>query len=71
MPIPNQRCDLESFGYSFLSHSHCSGCNAEIEWWWTPNGAKLCFNVTRSGENEFMEPHWATCPVADRFRRPK
>lgn len=69
MPIPNRRDDLQSFGYSFLNLSHCSGCNAQIEWWSTPRGKKMPFNVVKSGENEFLEPHWGTCPVADKFRR--
>lgn len=73
MPIPNRRNDLQSFGYSFLNLSSCSGCGAEIEWWNTPRGRKMPFDVKPANMDsedsaEILEPHWGTCPVADRFR---
>jgi len=68
MPIPNRRDDLTSFGYSFLNLSHCSGCNAPIEWWNTPKGKKMPFDVRTTAGVEALEPHWGNCRVADRFR---
>jgi hypothetical protein len=68
MPIPNRRDDLTAFGYSFQNEAHCRGCNAKIEWWSTPKGKKMPFDVRMSDGQEVLESHWATCPVADRFR---
>lgn len=65
--LPTNRQDLESFGYSKLNDSRCRGCNYPIEWWLTPRGKKMPFNVSQvDGE---ITPHWHTCPKAKDFRR--
>jgi hypothetical protein len=68
MAIPDNRKDLESFGYSKLGDSHCSGCGDPIEWWETPRKKKMPFTVKEDGS---LVPHWATCTKADQFRRPR
>ena len=69
MPIPHRRNDLQSFGYVFQDRAYCSGCDAPIEWWSTPKGKKMPFDVTESETGDVLLPHWDSCPVADRFRR--
>ena len=71
MAIPNQRSDLESFGYKPLDEGFCRGCRAAIEWWLTPNGHKMPFGVHVKDGVETLMPHHAECPNVDQFRRPK
>lgn len=63
MPFPKTEEELNSAGYQFTGQSICRGCGALMEWWITPSGKKMPLDpVTR-------EPHHATCPKADGFRR--
>jgi hypothetical protein len=65
MPFPKTDTELAAQGYSFNSRGRCKGCNAEMEWWNTPKGKLIPLDPGT------LEPHWATCPVADRFRGQK
>lgn len=71
MAIPVNRHDLEALGYTFLNASHCSGCGAPIEWHETPNGKHMPFTVMHQEAREILTTHWADCPQANKFRRPK
>lgn len=42
----------------------CKGCGAQIAWAETPKGARMPTDPDGT-------PHWATCPVKDRFKRPR
>lgn len=44
--------------------SFCAGCNARIFWAKTDAGKWIPVDTD-------LKPHWATCPVAKRFRKPK
>jgi hypothetical protein len=68
MAIPEKRADLESFGYSKLSDSHCSGCGAPIEWWETPRKRKMPFTVRADGT---LVTHFFDCPKRKDFQRPR
>jgi len=53
----------------------CKGCQAPVKWITTTKGKnmivdpKLVTIVTKGGSTyQGFIPHWATCPVADRFK---
>ena len=47
MPFPQTFKELRDAGYRFDEHGTCRGedCGAEIEWWITPKGKKMPFNL--------------------------
>lgn len=57
----------------------CKGCKQEIEWVKMPSGKRMPVDkkptivvVVEDGQGRAVEgyqPHWATCPNADEFRR--
>jgi hypothetical protein len=65
VPFPKNDTGLVEAGYEFDNRAHCRGCGAEIEWWITPRKRKIALDPGT------LEPHWATCPNADQFRRRK
>jgi hypothetical protein len=76
MPLPTSRADLVAFGYQKLidarpGGSHCSACNAPIEWWQTPRGKKMPFRAIVTDGVERLIPHFSDCPKASQFRKPR
>jgi hypothetical protein len=65
MPFPKTDTELRAAGYTFDRTETCKGpnCRKEIEFWWTPSGKRIPLDPGT------MEPHWATCVDADRFRK--
>jgi hypothetical protein len=68
MPFPATREALKSAGYRFDNHARCRGCHAEIEWWFTPKGGKMPFDLMQE-DSSAATSHFATCPDAEEFRR--
>jgi hypothetical protein len=62
--FPETPEQAEQQGYKFTGTSHCRGCGVVIEWYETPNGKRIPIN----GGEQF-DPHWASCPRAQDFRR--
>lgn len=78
MKFPATSDELRHAGYEYSNDSRCQGpdCDATIEWWITPNGRRMPFSVRKAGNllfqsAEVREPHWASCPNAPNFRKPK
>ena len=69
MPFPKTRDELVGGGYKFSSHARCKACAQEIEWWETPRGKKMPFNLMPVGSSPSVT-HFSDCPDADLFRRP-
>ena len=69
MPFPKTRDELIAAGYRFENHSRCTGvhCGKEIEWYRTPKGKTMPFNVMPEGSSR-AETHFSTCPDAEEFR---
>jgi hypothetical protein len=67
MPFPQTREALIPAGYRFDNHAICRGCKEDIEWWFTPKGRKMPFNLMQKDDSPAV-PHWSTCPNADDFR---
>ena len=70
MPFPKTLDELKSAGYVFSNHATCRGCGADIEWWSTPKGSKICMDPMERGSSPAIS-HFATCPDAGSFRRGK
>jgi hypothetical protein len=66
MPFPETLEELKNAGYIFSNQANCRGCGAAIEWFTTPSGKKMPFDVDKDGN---IESHFATCPKADTFRK--
>lgn len=70
MPFPQTFDELKAAGYKFQNHSNCRSCKAEIEWWETPRGKKMPFDLMPAGDSPAVT-HFTTCPNADEHRRPR
>ena len=68
MPFPQKFEELKPAGYRFDNHGLCRGCNAEIEWWVTPSGKKIPFNLMVKDLSPVVA-HFVTCPDREQFRR--
>jgi hypothetical protein len=80
MAVPDTFAELMAAGYIHTGNSRCGGCHARLEWFITPNNRRMPFSAKQTvvvGERSFYvrksdtkyEPHWASCPMAHRFRR--
>lgn len=69
MPFPATRQELKFSGYDYHGKKTCP-CGATMELWHTPRGAIMPMNPMPSDDSP-AESHWATCPRAQQFRRPK
>ena len=63
MPFPKDLRDLYDSGYTYNVLGTCNACKARIQWWTTPKGKLMPINIGK------VEPHWATCPDAKKFRK--
>jgi hypothetical protein len=62
------RTELEEGGYKRTSYGKCRGCFEPIEWWLTVNERPAPYDLMPNPESEAVS-HYATCPVAERFRK--
>lgn len=65
MAFPKTLDELRAAGYKFEGGADCKACKAPIEWWTTPKGKKIPM------DHGTANPHWASCPNAQDFRRPQ
>ena len=65
MAFPKTEQELAAAGYVYKKTEPCKGptCDAIIAWYLSPTG-KWCPLVEGT-----LEPHFANCPDADKFRR--
>jgi hypothetical protein len=70
MPFPKTRDELVHAGYVFSEHSICRGatCKQEIEWWLTPRGRRMPFDLMQDGAARPVA-HFTTCRDAEFFRK--
>ena len=74
MPFPKTRDEMVAAGYKFYNHARCNGrdgvpgCGAEIEWWETPRGKKMPFDLMPEGISPAVT-HFTTCEQADLLRK--
>lgn len=68
MPFPKTRDEMVGGGYKFSNHARCKSCVQEIEWWETPRGKKMPFNLMQEGASPAIT-HFTDCPDADLFRK--
>ena len=70
MGFPATRDQLKESGYRFDNHAKCrgEGCDQEVEWWITPRGKKMPFNLMLNGDSPAVA-HFVTCPASEEFRR--
>jgi hypothetical protein len=68
MPFPQDRDVLIAAGYRFEDHGVCRGCHDEIEWYTSPKGKKMPFNLMEKGSSPAVA-HFVTCPDSEEFRR--
>ena len=68
MGFPQDRDALIASGYKFENHGKCRGCDAELEWYTTPRGKKMPFNLMQNGNSPAIA-HFVSCPDRDEFRK--
>jgi hypothetical protein len=66
MAFPKAISELVTNGYKFEGNSNCKGCGRPIQWWLTPRERKMPLEVDLDGN---VEPHFATCPNVQEFRK--
>jgi hypothetical protein len=82
MPLPDTFASLAERGYRHAGSARCRGCGRTIEWFWTPNNRRMPFSLKMEmhvSETDMYalasmtryEPHFASCPKAETFRRKK
>ena len=60
-----------------MKTSKCRGCGAELVWFKTENNRSMPVDASsvEEGDAKFIPgkhiPHWATCPQAKSFRKPR
>jgi len=56
--------ELEAAGFAYHKGTFCRGehCGAAILWFYTPRNNHIAINA------DDFQPHWSTCPDAERFR---
>jgi hypothetical protein len=69
MPFPATKKLMIEAGYKYLANKTCP-CGASMELWLTPKDATMPMNPMRDDDDK-AESHFATCPKAAQFRRPK
>jgi hypothetical protein len=63
--------ELPSWAVALVSRKTCE-CGERIILVQTEKGKRCPFHKKFISEHEWKwEPHWATCPYADRFRQPR
>jgi hypothetical protein len=68
MSFPATLAELEQAGYKRGVRATCSGCLQPIEWWSTPNGARMPMDPM-DGPEAKATSHFAVCPQAAQFRK--
>lgn len=71
MGFPQNRDEMVARRYKFSNHSKCKRCGQEMEWWETPNGKKMPFNLMLEPGDPAVT-HFNTCvdverPASDEF----
>ncbi len=70
MPLPETLSELAALGYRRDSVGTCRGCGMTMLWFITPKNARMPFALKAGTVDQYV-PHWANCPKADQFRRPR
>jgi hypothetical protein len=65
--LPKTREGLEAAKYRYSTQGKCRGCPAQIQWYVTPNGSWMPFDMP--DEKGEFENHWGTCPGRKSFKR--
>jgi hypothetical protein len=67
MAFPRTEDELVKAGYEYENTRKCTGptCGASIAWYRTPKGKRIPL------DEGTLEPHWGSCPDADKFREKK
>lgn len=70
--FPATRGEMLNAGYKYGSTEQCKGCQATIEFWYTPQNTRIPMNPMREADSAApVKSHFATCPQAEEFRRKK
>lgn len=68
MSFPATLAAMETAGYKRSNYGKCRACQDSIEWWITPNRAKIIMNPMPTPDSPAIS-HFATCPQAKQFRK--
>lgn len=68
MSFPATRELMEQAGYKRRYYTRCRGCMRPMEFWNTPEGKSIPMDCMSDPDSPAVS-HFATCPVADRFRK--
>ena len=76
MKFPATSEEMKAAGYEYTNEGFCRGCGEQIEWWITPKGKRMPITVKSTAtitraSGDVREPHWASCPKAEDFRKAK
>jgi hypothetical protein len=81
IPWPITSDELKRLGYQYDNDGACKACQAPLEWWITPGGAKMPMSIIKSSDRntgiaammkdpgDKRQPHFIDCPDAKKFRK--
>lgn len=74
LEYPATTNQLRAEGFDYSNDGKCRGCEALLEWWITPGGARIPMSIILPADplksnEEFRQPHFIDCPNAGDFRR--
>lgn len=67
MPFSANANGMRLANYRFSDHGVCVICQAEIEWWLTPQGRNIPMNPMPTEDTPAIG-HWVTCDDFDKYR---
>src|SRR5690348_7281660 len=62
---------LKSAGWKPQFSRSCRLCHNPLEFWTTPAGRSMPLEAVQRDGVWLLNSHWATCPFADKFRKPE
>lgn len=68
--LPATAEQLKAAGWRPLYSRACKLCHNPLEFWRTENGKPMPLESVIIEGTWLLASHWATCPFADKFRKP-
>jgi hypothetical protein len=69
--FPATAQQLKAAGWKAVYSRSCKLCRNPLEFWQKPEGKPMPLEAIQQDGVWMLASHWATCPFADKFRKPE